>query len=162
MSLKVLLDTGFLIALTNSADADHQVAAEYYKLLVNQDVEIYLSTIAASEFAVKQPIEDLPLEDWIVLPFNLAHSVKAGKFKSAVFGVRESGDRRDVVVNDISILAQTAHEQIPIIFSRDENTMYRWCRKLNNAQLCNIECVLLKNGFHPMSLGLGGAQKSLV
>ncbi|MDI9334085.1 MAG: type II toxin-antitoxin system VapC family toxin [Cytophagales bacterium] len=162
MSLKVLLDTGFLIALTNKNDPDHQVAKEYYELLTNKGVEIYLSTIVASEFAVKQAIEDLPLDEWLPLSFNLPHSVKAGKFKNAVFATREKSDRRDVVANDISILAQAAHEQIAIILSRDKNTMHKWCSKLNDAQLCSITCVLLKDGFHPASLGLSGDQKSLV
>jgi predicted nucleic acid-binding protein len=162
MNLKVLLDSGFLIALTKSDDSDHQVAKEYYELLTNRSVEIYLSTIVASEFAVKQAIEDLPLDDWLPLSFNLLHSVKAGKFKNALFAARDKEDKRDVVANDLSILAQAAHEQIPIILSRDENTMYKWCNRLNGAQLCNITCVLLKDGFHPTSLGLSGDQKSIV
>lgn len=56
MSAGVLLDTGFLITLVNAQRPHHSIARSYYLHLLNSGMPMLLSSIAASEFAIKQPL----------------------------------------------------------------------------------------------------------
>ena len=49
----VLLDTSFLISLSDPARPHHADAGQYYRECVLRQVPMYLSTIVISEFQVK-------------------------------------------------------------------------------------------------------------
>ena len=53
---------------------------------------MYLSTIVISEFQVKQAINDLPLRNFVVLPFNVDHAMPCGLMIRQM--PRDSGDDR--------------------------------------------------------------------
>jgi predicted nucleic acid-binding protein len=72
----VLLDTSFLISFSDPARPQHEAAMAYYKECVRRQVPMYLSTIVISEFQVKQAINDLPLRNFVVLPFNIDHAMR--------------------------------------------------------------------------------------
>ena len=74
----VLLDTSFLISLSDPARAHHAQAVQYYRECVHRQVPMYLSTIVISEFQVRQSINDLPLRNFVVLPFNVDHAMRCG------------------------------------------------------------------------------------
>lgn len=56
MTARVLIDTSFLITLVDRNRRHHSIAAQYYRLALEQQIPIYLSVIAASEFAIKQAL----------------------------------------------------------------------------------------------------------
>jgi hypothetical protein len=70
----VLLDTSFLISLADPNRPRHAVARSYFEHFIEEGIPMYLSTIAAGEFQVGQPISDLPLDRFIVLPFNTSYT----------------------------------------------------------------------------------------
>jgi hypothetical protein len=74
----VLLDTSFLISLSDPIRPHHSVALAYYKECIRLRVRIVLSTVVASEFQVRQSITDLQLRNFIVLPFNIDHAMACG------------------------------------------------------------------------------------
>jgi len=151
MTVSVLLDTSFLISLVDSKRDNHKTAKQYYTYIIEQKIPIYFSSIVASEFAIKQPITDLPLNNFRVLPFNLPHSIKAAEIWGLLDG-RDSGDSRAVIKDDIKIIAQALKEDIEFVLTDDAKTFYKYCERLRSANNWNIRAIKLVDGFNSGSL----------
>ncbi|MDX8129002.1 PIN domain-containing protein [Methylomonas sp. OY6] len=159
MTISVLLDTGFLISLVDRNRPNHKTAGQYYKFLVEQRSAIYLSAIVASEFAIKQPITDLPLKNFRILPFNITHSIESARL-SNLLGPKDAGDNRAVVREDVKIMAQASHENIQFILTEDGSTLFKYCERLQKARNFNVRAIKLADGFDPSLLRIDG-QKSI-
>jgi len=155
MTVSVLLDTSFLISLVDSNRINHEVAKQYYKYILEKSIPIYFSSIVASEFAIKQPITDLPLNSFRTLPFNLPHSIKAAEIWSLLDG-RDDGDSRSVIKDDMKIIAQALKENIEFVLTDDARTFYKYCERLRTANNWNIKAIKLADGFSSGSLRLDG------
>ena len=83
---------------------------------------MYLSTIVISEFQVKQAINDLPLRNFVVLPFNVDHAMRCGLMIRQM--PRDSGDDRVRVKDDFKLLAQCDCESVSHLISEDASA--RW------------------------------------
>lgn len=107
----VLLDTSFFIRFLNEADPLCKNAEAYFKYLLEKDFEIYISTISIAEYCTRGTIEELPLLNLRVLPFNMDHAKIAGAFAGHIF--REKGnldlENRNIIPNDAKLFAQ-AHQ----------------------------------------------------
>lgn len=106
--LQVSLDTSFLITFADPNRPNHAVALEYFRHCLTQHILMWLSTVAAGEFEVKQPVSDLPLQNFRIQPYNLPHAVRAAALLRAI---REDSaapeqDRRPIIINDLKILAR--------------------------------------------------------
>lgn len=159
MKSPVLLDTSFLISLVDGRRANHDVAAQYYKLMLEQQSPIYFSAIVAAEIAIKQPITDLPLKNFRHIPFNIPHSIEAARIWNLLDG-RDNGDNRAVVRDDMKIIAQALHEKIPFILTDDAKTFYKYCERLRLSNSLNIRAVKLSDGFDSGALRSDG-QKNI-
>ncbi|WP_394753544.1 type II toxin-antitoxin system VapC family toxin [Crenothrix sp.] len=159
MTASVLLDTSFLISLVDRNRANHTIAAQYYKLLLEQQLPIYFSAIVAAEFAIKQAITDLTLKNFRSLPFNIPHSIESARIWNLLDG-RDSGDNRVVIRDDIKIIAQALHENIPFILTDDAKTFYKYCERLRSSHNLNVRAIKLIDGFDSSALRLDG-QKGL-
>jgi len=155
MKPSVLLDTSFLISLVDSKRVNHDTAKQYYKHILEQRLPIYFSAIVASEFSIKQPIEELELRSFRVLPFNIPHSKKSAHLWNLLDG-RDSGDNRSVVKDDIKIIAQALCENIPFILTDDANTFYKYCERLHNIHNLDIRAIKLADRFDLSALRLDG------
>jgi hypothetical protein len=87
--VQVSLDTSFLISFADPDRAHHSVAVDYFRHCVAQQVPMWVSTVAAGEFEVVQPVSDLPLQHFRIQPSNLPHAIKA-----AALSARSGKDRR--------------------------------------------------------------------
>ncbi len=159
MNPPVLLDTSFLISLVDHNRANHGVAAQYYKFLLEQQSPLYFSSIVAAEIAIKQPITDFPLKNFRFLPFNIPHSVEAARIWN-LLGGHDPGDNRAVVRDDVKIIAQALREDIPFILTEDASTFYKYCERLRVSHSLNIRAIKLADGFDFSALRLDG-QKSI-
>ncbi|MDD1617823.1 MAG: hypothetical protein CG439_2881 [Methylococcaceae bacterium NSP1-2] len=159
MKPSVLLDTSFFISLVDSNRTNHNFANQYYKHLLEQSIPIYFSTIVAAEFGIKQPITDLQLKNFRILPFNITHSIEAAHIWNLLDG-RDSGDNRSVVRDDMKIIAQALHEKIPFILTDDAKTFYKYCERLRVSNNLNIRAIKLVDGFDASALRLDG-QKNI-
>ena len=155
MKVSVLLDTSFLISLVDNTRTNHAIAAQYYKHLLLHECSMYLSSIVASEIAIKQSITDLPIKNFITIPFNIPHAIESGRIWNMLDG-RDSGDNRSVIKDDIKIIAQALHEKIPFILTDDNKTFYKYCDRLRATNNLNIKAIKLSDGFLPSALGLDG------
>jgi hypothetical protein len=144
----ILLDTCFFITCLSPSQPHHKTADAYLKYFLKQNTPLILSTLVAGEFAVKQPINDLPLAHLNILPFNFIHAIKAAELRK-ILNPPGSKDSRSVIINDINILGQVAQERIPFILSEDEKTLSRFAVRLRAAKQIETKVVLLRDGFNP-------------
>lgn len=151
MTAAVLLDTSFLISLVDGKRPNHSIAAQYYRMMIEQRCPMVFSAIVAAEFAIKQPITDLPLKNFRSIPFNIPHSVEAARLWNAL-GNRDSGDNRAVVRDDIKLMAQATHESIPFILTEDASTLYKYCERLRDAGVLRVRTIKLVDGFDSSAL----------
>ena len=118
----------------------------YFREALHRGVPLYLSAIAASEFQVKQAVTDLPLRNFVVLPFNIDHAMTAGLLMRDL-QPREPEDRRDVVKDDVKLIAQAICESVTHVLTEDARTLARYVQRLNGAGQSSLAVVLLEDGF---------------
>ena len=106
---------------------------------------MYLSTIVISEFQVRQAINDLPLRNFVVLPFNVDHAMRCGLMIRQM--PRDSSDDRVRVKDDLKLLAQCDCETISHLISEDANTLAKYLERAREAGLATTKAVLLRDGF---------------
>ena len=155
MTVGVLLDTSFLISLVDSKRPNHSTAAQYYRLMLEQQSPMYFSAIVAAEFAIKQVVTELPLKNFRAIPFNIPHSIEAARLSNAL-GKHDDGDSRSVVRDDIKLMAQAAHENIPFILTEDASTLYKYCERLRTAGVLKVRALKLVDGFDSCALSEDG------
>lgn len=71
------------------------------------------STISIAEYCVRGEIDELPLKNLEILPFNFEHAIKAGEFARLVFANKDSLDieNRLIIPNDSKLFAQAHLEK---------------------------------------------------
>ena len=149
---QVTLDTSFLISFADPNRANHAVAVDYFRHCLAKQIPMNVSVIAAGEFEVGQPVSDLPLQNFRLQPFNLAHAVRAASyFRALKQGIiaTDSNDRRPVIVNDLNIIAQAEEDGVSVLLTEDASTMSWFAERLRKAGLSQVEVILLSEGFTP-------------
>lgn len=141
----VLLDTSFLISLSDPKRPHHAAAVSYYKECARRQVAMYLSTIVVSEFQVKQAINDLPLRNFVMLPFNVDHAMRCGLMIRQM--PRDVVDDRVRVKDDFKLLAQCDCEAITHLISEDASTLAKYLVRAREVGLASTRTVLLRDGF---------------
>ncbi|MDP2449861.1 MAG: hypothetical protein Q8M68_10115 [Polaromonas sp.] len=106
---------------------------------------MYLSTIVISEFQVKQAINDLPLRNFVVLPFNVDHAMRCGLIIRSM--ARDPEDDRVRVKDDFKLLAQCDCETVSHLFSEDASTLAKYLDRARDGGLAATKVVLLRDGF---------------
>ncbi len=87
MKDKVLLDTSFFIRLLNDEDPLHENALEYFKYFLQQKFPLVISTISIAEYCVRGSLDELPLKNLQIIPFNINHAKKTGVFANILFTI---------------------------------------------------------------------------
>ena len=152
----LLVDTGFLISLADPTKLHHTAAVTYFKEALANAVPIYLSSIVASEFQVKQPVSDLGLRNFIVLPFNIDHALRCGDLMKHM--KRDAGDDRVAVKDDVKIIAQCWCDEISHLIILNEQTLVKYLARFNELKLVSTKAILLSNGFDASWFHNGQAQ----
>lgn len=140
-----LVDTSFLISLADPARAHHGTAVAFFREALRQGIPLYLSAIAASEFQVKQAVTDLPLRNFVVLPFNIDHAMQAGLLMRHI--QRDAGDDRAMVKDDVKLIAQAICEAMTHVLTEDASSLVKYLQRLRAAGLSSVSAILLKDGF---------------
>lgn len=141
----VLLDTSFLISFSDPSRPYHAAAVAYYRECVRRRVAMYLSTIVVSEFQVKQAINDLPLRNFVILPFNVDHAMRCGLMIRQM--PRDAGDDRVRVKDDYKLLAQCDCEAVTHLISEDASTLAKYTGRARESGLVTTQVILLRVGF---------------
>jgi predicted nucleic acid-binding protein len=142
-----LLDTSFLISFSDPTRPHHLAADQYYQECRRRQVLMFISTIAISEFEIRQPITDLPMRSFIVLPFNVDHARRCAALSQRI--IRDAGDSRVTVKDDLKLIAQCACEGITHLLTEDAKTLAKYLLRLNPEFSQPVRPVLLRDGFDP-------------
>jgi len=115
MKHSVLLDTSFFIRLLNYNDPLQKNALAYYKYFLENNFIIKISTVSIAEYCVVGSINELPLKDLQIIPFNLDHGVKTGEFAEVIFSENKISSEklkpRAIIPNDSKLFAQADLDQ---------------------------------------------------
>ena len=110
MKHSVLLDTSFFIRLLNDEDPLHVNALGYFKYFLQNEIILKVSTISIAEYCVLGKLEDLPLKNIQILPFNLKDAERGGEFAKIIFNQNkispEKLSPRAIIPNDAKLFAQ--------------------------------------------------------
>lgn len=101
-----LLDTSFLISLSNPDREQHPIALRYYKEMFVRGTVMHLSTIVIAEYEVRQQIKDLGLHNFIIQPFNIDHGIAAASLFTPTRDTQTNGHDRVAIKDDVKLLAQ--------------------------------------------------------
>ncbi|RZJ60510.1 MAG: hypothetical protein EON49_08210 [Acidovorax sp.] len=156
--ISILLDTSYLITLADPARVHHEIAKRYLREALAHGCPLYLSAVVASEFQVGQPVTDLPLRNFHVLPFNIDHGMTAGNFMRVL--PRDARDDRVAVKDDIKLLAQMVCESITHILTEDSNTLAKYLARLRDQGQTSAQAIVLAQGFD--AAWFNGGQKHLL
>lgn len=140
----VLLDSSFCIRLLK-ADADfHQNTVDYFKYFLDNEVELYLSTIVVSEYAVgDNPDNLLSLNAFRLLEFDYEDAKTAGSFFAELKDnedLRES-EQRKVIINDIKLFAQIHNRQIDAYITKDRKSLSKMIEPLGKSHNLKFEFI---------------------
>lgn len=142
----VLLDTSFLISFVDPTRKHHAVAVQFFKFFATEGIPMYLSTIVASEFHLKQPVTDLPLDAIIALPFNLNDAMRAAELNFTNYK-GTPGVVRDSLKDDFKLLGQMKMNDIAFMVTEDAQTLYKFCTELRAKHQLSTRAIKLEDGF---------------
>lgn len=121
----VFCDTGFVIRLLDRTNDLHNNAVGYFRYFLENDFIIRMSTIAVAEFCVKDKIENLPLKNILLSPFNAFHATKTGECAKILFDAKAKGilevGARIMIQNDVKLLVQAQCESADYYLTSDAN-----------------------------------------
>jgi predicted nucleic acid-binding protein len=145
LSAAILLDTSYLISLADPTRSHHGIAQQYLREALRQGIPLYLSAIVASEFQVKQAVTDLPLRNFVVLPFNIDHAMTAGLLMREL--CRDQGDDRSAVKDDVKLIAQAICGSLTHILTEDQRTLAKYVERFNQSGQSSLRAIVLSEGF---------------
>lgn len=148
----VLLDTSFFLRFLNDSDPLFNNADNYYRYFLDNEISMIISTISVAEYCVGGNINELPLRNLQILPFNLDHSMRAGNFAKIAFQNRKENKlqtaSRNIIPNDTKLFAQADCEKsIGLYLSSDTESLkiYNLLKKETNL---NFQFIDLKTPHH--------------
>lgn len=130
MKHSVLLDTSFFVRLLNDEDPLHNNAKGYFRYFLENEIVLKVSTISIAEYCVRGKIDELPLRNIQIVPFNLDQAKRTGEFAEAIFEEnkidKEKLSPRAIIPNDSKLFAQADLDKSITYFvtsdSRSKNT----------------------------------------
>lgn len=132
MKHSVLLDTSFFIRLLNDEDSLHNNAKGYFRYFLEKEITLKVSTITIAEYCVKGKIDELPLRNIQIIPFNLDQAKRTGEFAEAIFEENRINKEkllpRAIIPNDSKLFAQADLDKSITYFvtsdGRSKNTFF--------------------------------------
>lgn len=132
----VLLDNSFCIRLLKKDDEFHQNAVDYFHYFLENNVDMYLSTIVVAEYAVgDDPINLLALQTFRLLEFDYEDAKFSGSFTSELLHNKElrAIEQRKVVINDLKLLAQIHNRGIDAYITKDRKSLSKMIKPLEQS-----------------------------
>ncbi|MCZ7609277.1 MAG: hypothetical protein M5U17_03860 [Ignavibacterium sp.] len=146
----ILLDTSFFIRLLNENDSLHQNTLDYYKYFLEKQFILKCSTISISEYCVRGQLEELPLKDIQIIPFNINHAQKAGEFARVIFENKGKLDieKRNIIPNDTNLFAQAEIEKEITTFATSDEECLKIYTLLKENESLSFETINIRNPFN--------------
>lgn len=143
MKYSVLLDTSFFVRLLNDEDPFHSNARGYFKYFLEKEIVLKISTISIAEYCVRGKIDELPLKNLQIIPFNLDHAIKTGEFAEAIFAENSVSQQklipRAIIPNDSKLFAQADLDKSISYFVTSDGRSRGTYKNLKNRIHANFE-----------------------
>ena len=111
----VLLDTSFLVRLLSDQDPLHNNAKGYFKYFLEEAFITKVSTISIAEYCVGGKIDELPLKNLQIVPFNSTQAIRTSEFVKVIFQENKTSSDtlrpRAIIPNDSKLFAQADLDQ---------------------------------------------------
>lgn len=145
----ILLDTSFFIRLLNENDLLHQNTLDYYKYFLEKQFILKCSTISISEYCVRGQLEELPLKDIQIIPFNINHAQKAGEFARIIFENKGKLDaeKRNIIPNDTNLFAQAEIEKDITSFATSDEECLKIYALLKQNENLSFDTINIRQPF---------------
>ncbi len=154
-----LLDTSFFLRFLNEDDPLFERTDKYYKYFLEKEFNLYISTISIAEYCVGGTIDQLPLKNLLILPFNSNHAQKTGEFARILYEARKSGEldinERPIIINDAKLFGQTDSEASISFFVTSDSRSLNIFKTLKNKITPNFKIIDI-NIKHSETFGLLG------
>lgn len=131
----VMLDCSFCIRLMRSEDPFHENCVKYLKYFIDNGIEMYLSSIVVSEYAVgDNPDNLLELQCFKLLEYDYHDAKWAGDFLAHLKSKGKFGDfgERKVVINDIKLFSQIKNRGIDAYITKDVKSFNKMIKPLQS------------------------------
>jgi len=137
----ILLDTSFCIRLLKKDDPFHTNTIEFYEYFLENNIELYLSSIVVSEYSVKDDINNLPLKTMKIIPFDFFDGRIAGEFFSIIHSQRQGSNENEriVVKDDCKLIAQIFNHKIDAYITKDRKSFTQIIQPIMSAKGFQIE-----------------------
>lgn len=122
----ILLDTSFFMRFLNDSDPLFKNADGYFRYFLQKEITMMISTISIAEYCVGGAIQELPLRNLQIVPFNLNHSKRTGEFAKIAFQNKGKLNLKDrnIIPNDTKLFAQADCEKtIDYYLSSDKESI---------------------------------------
>jgi hypothetical protein len=144
MHKSVLLDTSFFIRFLNDEDPMFKNADGYFRYFLQNKIAMKISTISIAEYCTGGSINELPLRNLEIVPFNLNHAKRTGEFARIVFQKKGAlkFNERNIIPNDSKLFAQAdCDKTIDFYLSSDTESskVYRLLQQELNPQFQFID-----------------------
>jgi len=139
----VLLDTSFFLRFLNEEDPLFAHADQYFRHFINSDIDLYISVVSIGEFCVSGSIEELPLKNLKIIPYNFDHAIRAAQFAKIGFKKRKSDQlkvERIIIPNDTKLFAQADLNPIKYYLSSDQSSI-KLFQSLRTETTLNFEFI---------------------
>jgi len=151
MKHSVLLDTSFFIRLLNDNDPLHNNAVGYFKYFLEKEIVLKVSTISIAEYCVIGKLDDLPLRNIQIVPFNLNHAKKTGEFAKVIFDQNKINQEkltpRAIIPNDSKLFAQADVDDTITHFITSDDRSKKTLILLKKEVNPKFDIISIKNPF---------------
>jgi hypothetical protein len=125
-SKAILLDTSFFLRFLNDTDPLFKNADSYFRYFLQNEITMMISTVSVAEYCVGGSLDELPLRNLQIVPFNLDHAQKTGEFAKIAF--QNKGKlklkERNIIPNDTKLFAQADSEKtVEFYLSSDKESL---------------------------------------
>ncbi len=146
----VMLDTSFFIRLLNEQDSLHENTLKYYKYFLQNNFVLKTSTISVAEYCVKGSIDELPLQDVQIVPFNINHASRTGNLAAIVFqnkNILNLPDRK-IIPNDTKLFAQADIEEQILKFATSDVECIKIFNLLSQHTKLKFDIINIRNPYN--------------
>lgn len=146
----VLLDTSFFLRFLNDNDPLFKNADGYFRYFLKSEIIMKISTISIAEYCVGGEINELPLKNLQILPFNLNHSKRTGEFAKIVFQNKDKLKlkERSIIPNDSKLFAQADSEKDIVYYLSSDTESKKIFNLLQKKSMLKFQFIDLNTPFN--------------
>lgn len=147
-----LLDTSFFIRLLNERDSLFKNADGYFRYLIQKKFQLYISTISIAEYCVYGSVEELPLKNLLILPFNFNHALQTSLYGKVLYDKRKAGkltvNERPIIINDAKLFAQAEIEKNIKYFVTADTRSFLLYNSIKEKKTTNFDFINIKTSYN--------------